>query len=100
MRSSPTKSSREFLIDLTDQVLRIGSKAARRVPFVRPGCRARRPLVRASGFDKLALAAGARLAPVLPQLVMPLATYRLRTNLVPSCSRLTRAVSPVTSAVA
>ncbi len=69
--------SRAFLLALTDQVLRIHSprRAGRRLhdlvdelsipSFV-------------TGFDRLALRAGAQLAPVLPRVVVPLAVRRLR----------------------
>ncbi len=71
------QQSRDFLSDLTDQVLRIGSRrrAARRLCDLI----AERGVPRfASGMDRLALIAGGRLAPLLPGVVMPIATERLR----------------------
>ncbi|MCU1495951.1 MAG: putA [Acidimicrobiaceae bacterium] len=72
--------SRDFLMDLVDQVLRIAphDRAARRlcdlvhergVPRV------------ASGLDRLALELGTALAPYLPGVVVPLVTARLRREL-------------------
>jgi RHH-type proline utilization regulon transcriptional repressor/proline dehydrogenase/delta 1-pyrroline-5-carboxylate dehydrogenase len=71
------ESSREFLIDLTDQVLRIGPRrrAARRLCDL---VAERGVPSFASRFDRLALVSGARLAPMVPWLVMPLVTSRLR----------------------
>ncbi len=75
-------ASRQFLIDLTDQVLRIGPRrrAARRLHDLVaergvPGF--------ATGLDRLALQVGARLAPVVPGVVMPVATARLRREFAP-----------------
>ncbi|MGA3216160.1 MAG: bifunctional proline dehydrogenase/L-glutamate gamma-semialdehyde dehydrogenase [Acidimicrobiales bacterium] len=71
------QASREFLMDLTDQVLRIGPprRAARRLNDLV----AERGIPSFAGeMDRLALVLGARLAPVVPQLVMPLVTSRLR----------------------
>ena len=73
-------ASRQFLLDLTDQVLRIGPRrrAAQRlhdlvaehgVPSF------------AGGLDGLALRAAATLAPLFPSAVMPLVTARLRREL-------------------
>jgi RHH-type proline utilization regulon transcriptional repressor/proline dehydrogenase/delta 1-pyrroline-5-carboxylate dehydrogenase len=71
------QASRQFLIDLTDQVLRIGPprRAAKRLHDLVaergvPGF--------ATGLDRLALIAGARLARLVPGVVMPAATARLR----------------------
>src|SRR5438094_850238 len=69
--------AKTFLLELTDQVLRIRSpeRAARRF----------RTLVEthpapafASRADRLALAAGSRLAAIAPRIVMPLVVARLR----------------------
>ena len=74
------QASRDFLTDLTDQVLRIGSRrrAARRLHDLI----AERGVPRfARGLDRLALVTGGRLAPLLPGIVMPIATERLRREL-------------------
>ena len=69
--------SRAFLLALTDQVLRIHSPR-------RAGGRLHDLVDELSipsfvtGFDRLALRVGARLAPVLPRVVVPLAVRRLR----------------------
>ena len=69
--------SRAFLLALTDQVLRIHSprRAGRRLhdlvsEFSIPSF--------VTGIDRLTLWAGARLAPVIPHVVVPLAVRRLR----------------------
>ena len=70
-------TSRDFLIEMTDEVFRIGPRprAAQRLHdlVVERGMPAF-----ASGLDSVALRAGARLATRLPGVVMPLATARLR----------------------
>lgn len=69
--------SRTFLLELTDEVLRIHdpARAARRLHDLAVG----RPAPRfVTGLDRLALWAGARLGPSVPRLVMPLAVARLR----------------------
>jgi RHH-type proline utilization regulon transcriptional repressor/proline dehydrogenase/delta 1-pyrroline-5-carboxylate dehydrogenase len=71
------QASRDFLSDLTDQVLRIGPqrRAARRLHDLI----AERGVPRfAGGLDRLALMAGGRFARLLPGVVMPIATKRLR----------------------
>jgi RHH-type transcriptional regulator, proline utilization regulon repressor / proline dehydrogenase / delta 1-pyrroline-5-carboxylate dehydrogenase len=71
------QASREFLSDLTDQVLRIGSqrRAARRFHDL---IGERGVPKFAHGLDRLALVAAGRFAPLLPGAVMPIATARLR----------------------
>ncbi len=70
-------ASTRFVVELTDAVLRVDDhrRAARLFADV-----VRRHGVPAgfSPFDRLALAAGARLAPLLPQIVMPLVRARVR----------------------
>jgi RHH-type proline utilization regulon transcriptional repressor/proline dehydrogenase/delta 1-pyrroline-5-carboxylate dehydrogenase len=75
-------ASRQFLIDLTDQVLRIGprARAARRLADL---VAERGVPAFATGLDRLALLAGARLARVAPFAVMPAATARLRREFAP-----------------
>jgi RHH-type proline utilization regulon transcriptional repressor/proline dehydrogenase/delta 1-pyrroline-5-carboxylate dehydrogenase len=76
------RASREFLVDLTDQVLRIG-------PRRRAGRRLADLVAEngvpsfATGLDRLALQAGARLARIVPGVVMPAATARLRREFAP-----------------
>jgi RHH-type proline utilization regulon transcriptional repressor/proline dehydrogenase/delta 1-pyrroline-5-carboxylate dehydrogenase len=71
------EASREFLFDLTDQVIRIGThrRAARRLHDL---VAERGVPLFAGGLDRLGLLAGGRLARLAPGVVMPLVTARLR----------------------
>ena len=73
---------RQFLVDLTNQALRVGlrARAARRLHYLV----AERGVPEfAPGLDCLALLSGARLADVAPWVVMPAATARLRHEFAP-----------------